>query len=230
MWVPQHPWLCLGTVRSNILFGRGFDPDLYAAVVDACCLQPDFQQWRDGDATWVGDAGSALSVGQRFRVSLARALYARPSVLLIDDLLSALDAHVAMRVFKGAICGPLAAGSTRILVSHSTQVRRAADMVVWTYEGRPSVTVNTESVLVRGLAPEVKAAVLSTNAEAGGSRNGPAAPAHESPEGHKGEGMHGDPAGAKGKVREGGGAGTVPSDRSPEGDGPQYDRISIHPR
>lgn len=75
IWVPQTPWLCLGSVRANILFGRGFDPSLYAAVVDACCLVPDISNWKDGDGTWVGDGGANLSVGQRFRVCLARAMY-----------------------------------------------------------------------------------------------------------------------------------------------------------
>lgn len=61
------------------------------------------------------------SGGQKHRVALARAVYAHADVVLLDDPLSAVDAHVGRHLFDACICG-LLAGSTRILVTHQLQV------------------------------------------------------------------------------------------------------------
>jgi ABC-type multidrug transport system fused ATPase/permease subunit len=75
-----------------------------------------------GDGSEIGEKGINLSGGQKHRVALARAVYAAADVLLLDDPLSAVDAHVGRALFEGCICGTLA-GTTRLLVTHQLQVR-----------------------------------------------------------------------------------------------------------
>ena len=129
--VGQSPWLLAGSIRENILLGASsdFDADRYAAACEACCLTADLAALERGDAEHVGENGERLSGGQRQRVCLARAAYSRSPLVLLDDALSALDAHVAMQVFDECIC-KMMAGRTRLLISHSAAAAACADQVL----------------------------------------------------------------------------------------------------
>lgn len=85
-----------------------------------------------GDASEIGEKGINLSGGQKHRVALARAAYAAADVLLLDDPLSAVDAHVGRHLFDRCICG-LLKDKTRVLVTHQLQVRppRTAHEKTW---------------------------------------------------------------------------------------------------
>eukprot|EP00978_Attheya_sp_CCMP212_P020021 scaffold56832_cov45-Attheya_sp.AAC.6 len=102
-YASQDPWIMDGTVRENILFGAAFDESWYNKVVASCGLTVDFQQFRNRDATIVGDRGVQCSGGQRARIGLARALYRDADVLLLDDPLSAVDSKVSRLIFYSAI-------------------------------------------------------------------------------------------------------------------------------
>eukprot|EP00550_Attheya_septentrionalis_P002538 CAMPEP_0198285332 /NCGR_PEP_ID=MMETSP1449-20131203/4662_1 /TAXON_ID=420275 /ORGANISM="Attheya septentrionalis, Strain CCMP2084" /LENGTH=1282 /DNA_ID=CAMNT_0043982737 /DNA_START=271 /DNA_END=4119 /DNA_ORIENTATION=+ len=102
-YASQDPWIMDGTVRENILFGAPFDESWYNKVVASCGLTVDFQQFRNRDATIVGDRGVQCSGGQRARIGLARALYRDADVLLLDDPLSAVDSKVSRLIFYSAI-------------------------------------------------------------------------------------------------------------------------------
>ncbi|TPX49645.1 hypothetical protein SeMB42_g02545 [Synchytrium endobioticum] len=117
-YVAGIPWLQCATVRENILFGLPFDPDRYAAVVNACALTRDFEQFENGDQSEIGERGINLSGGQKARISLAKAAYSYAKVILLDDVLSAVDAPTARHLVTEAICG-LLAGRSVILVSHA---------------------------------------------------------------------------------------------------------------
>lgn len=99
----QNPWILSGTVRDNILFRREFDDSRYREVLRMCCLEEDLSLWPNGDLTKIGERGATLSGGQRARVSLARAVYSKADILLLDDPLSAVDNNVADRIFHGCI-------------------------------------------------------------------------------------------------------------------------------
>lgn len=88
-YAPQDPWIMDGTVRENILLGKPYDSDFYSSIVNACGLNVDFAQLRDGEDTIVGDRGVQLSGGQRARLALARAFYRDADIMLLDDPLSA---------------------------------------------------------------------------------------------------------------------------------------------
>jgi ABC-type multidrug transport system fused ATPase/permease subunit len=86
-------------VRDNITFGLPFDEDRYQRVVYCCSLLSDFELLPLGDQTEIGEKGVNLSGGQKQRVSLARAAYSYSDIILMDDVLSAVDAHVGEHIF-----------------------------------------------------------------------------------------------------------------------------------
>jgi len=95
----QQAWIQNATVRDNILFGKAFNEARYNEVVKACALVQDFKILEAGDMTEIGEKGINLSGGQQQRVSLARAVYADADIYLMDDVLSAVDAHVGKHIF-----------------------------------------------------------------------------------------------------------------------------------
>eukprot|EP00937_MAST-01D_sp_MAST-1D-sp2_P002959 g2959.t1 len=128
--VAQEPFVLSATLRQNIVFTRADDDERFDEVAAACALLPDLQLLPAGDGTVIGERGINLSGGQRARVALARAAYARPDIVLLDDPLSAVDAHVARHLMDRCICdGPLRS-ATRVLVTHQTQFLDRADAVL----------------------------------------------------------------------------------------------------
>ncbi len=121
-FVSQTPWIEGGTVKENIVFGVPFVADRYRRVLAACALEKDIELLVDGDETEVGPKGVTLSGGQRWRVALARALYSRAGILVLDDVLSAVDAHVGRLIVEEALTGVLARGRTRILATHHAEL------------------------------------------------------------------------------------------------------------
>ncbi|OQR76213.1 ATP-binding cassette sub-family C member 9-like [Tropilaelaps mercedesae] len=102
-YVPQKPWLVNATVRDNVTFGTPFQHQRYWKVMDACDLVADLKMLPAGDMTEIGERGTNLSGGQRQRIAIARAIYSEARLVVLDDPLSALDAHVARSVFDRAI-------------------------------------------------------------------------------------------------------------------------------
>ncbi|CAM9449157.1 unnamed protein product [Chrysoparadoxa australica] len=125
-YCPQVPWIRSGTIRSNILFGNCWDPELYSQVLDATALTEDLEAMASdgGDLREVAAQGNTLSGGQRQRIALARAAYSQHSLYVLDDVLSALDEGTQRHVMKKCICGIMARGgqSTVILVTSSVQL------------------------------------------------------------------------------------------------------------
>ncbi|KAI9649273.1 hypothetical protein NHQ30_001843 [Ciborinia camelliae] len=117
-FVSQTPWIENATIKDNILFGLPFDSIRYQKVLDACALTKDLDMFDDGDMTEVGAQGISLSGGQKWRLTLARAFYSRAGILILDDVFSALDAHVGKEIYDNAIMGELSEKRTRILVTH----------------------------------------------------------------------------------------------------------------
>lgn len=126
----QNPWIMNASVRENILFGHRYDEDYYNKTVDACQLLPDLEVLPDGDATQVGEKGITLSGGQKARVSLARAVYARCDVYLLDDVLSAVDSHVGKKIVTNVLSGTgLLGGKTILLATNNIGVLQNSDQI-----------------------------------------------------------------------------------------------------
>ncbi|CCX12168.1 Similar to ABC transporter C family member 12; acc. no. Q54U44 [Pyronema omphalodes CBS 100304] len=134
-YCPQYAWIQNATVRENIIFGKPYDPEWYAAVVEACALKPDLEMLPDGDMTEIGERGITVSGGQKQRLNIARAIYFNAEIVLMDDPLSAVDAHVGRHLFDKAICG-LLRDKCRVLATHQLHVLEKVDRVVWMEEGR----------------------------------------------------------------------------------------------
>ncbi|KAF1804752.1 hypothetical protein V8B55DRAFT_1497484 [Mucor lusitanicus] len=117
-YVSQTAWLRNASIRDNILFGLPYMEKRYKETLYACALDKDMDNLEDGDATEVGEKGITLSGGQRARVALARAVYSRARNVLMDDVLSAVDAHTARHLHDKCLVGPLMEGRTRILITH----------------------------------------------------------------------------------------------------------------
>ncbi|KAL4244437.1 ATP-binding cassette transporter C [Abortiporus biennis] len=121
-YVPQTSWLRNASIRDNILFDLPYVEQRYRETLKVCALEIDLKVLEDGDLSEIGERGVNLSGGQKARVSLARAVYSRASILLLDDVLSAVDAHTARHLFYECLKGDLLRGRTIILVSHHVQL------------------------------------------------------------------------------------------------------------
>lgn len=149
-YVSQTAWLENDSLRNNILFGLPFDKARYDAVIRVCTLEADLAVLTDGDITELGANGVNLSGGQKWRVALARAVYSQAEILIMEDIFSAVDAHVGARIFKNCLAGEICQGRTRILVTHHLGlVLSAASFVVElsdgkvTYSGPPKGPVHS---------------------------------------------------------------------------------------
>lgn len=118
----QTPWLQSMSIRDNILFSYPYDEARYKQVLEACALVPDMAEFKHGDLSNIGENGIGLSGGQKARVALARAVYSRAKVIMLDDPLSALDHQTAEFIVHKLLDGPLLADRTTILVTHRTEL------------------------------------------------------------------------------------------------------------
>ncbi|KFH67872.1 hypothetical protein MVEG_06603 [Podila verticillata NRRL 6337] len=130
-YVPQQAWIINASLKENILFGKALDQERYDRIISATGLIPDFKILPAGDLTEIGERGINLSGGQKQRVSLARAAYQDADIYLLDDPLSAVDAHVDQHLWKNLI-GPegLLKDKTRLLVTHGIHHLSEADQII----------------------------------------------------------------------------------------------------
>ncbi|KAK2757241.1 hypothetical protein FQN54_004755 [Arachnomyces sp. PD_36] len=129
----QTPWHMNGTIRDSITALSTFDSNWYAAVVRACALEEDLAQFPARDQAIIGSKGIALSGGQSQRIALARAVYSRKGVLILDDVFSGLDTTTENQIFHNLIGadGLLRETGTTILLASSSVKRLAyADYIV----------------------------------------------------------------------------------------------------
>lgn len=140
-YAAQEPWLFQATVRQNIVFAEPFDARRYAEVIRACALENDLQQWPSGDRTNVGERGVCLSGGQRARINLARAVYRRADIYLLDDPLSAVDAQVGKFIAEKCFTEFLR-GKMVVFVTHQLQYIEQFSKIIVMKDGRIAASGN----------------------------------------------------------------------------------------
>ncbi len=145
-FVPQETFLFSATLRENILLGAPDDGRLERAAAIAQ-LDEAIPALPDGYDTMLGERGINLSGGQKQRAAIARALAQDPPVFVLDDALSAVDAHTEARILHG-LRGALS-GRTSITVSHRLAAVRDADLILVLHGGR---------IVERGTHAELQAA------------------------------------------------------------------------
>ncbi|KAF9172843.1 hypothetical protein BGX21_001195 [Mortierella sp. AD011] len=134
-YASQTPWIQNATIRDNILFDTEFEEERYWRVIRACSLEKDLVLFPGGDMTEIGERGINLSGGQKARLSLARSVYFNAGMVVMDDPLSAVDAHVGKRLWKDSIMGELK-GKTRVIATHQLHVLPDVDYVICMKDGK----------------------------------------------------------------------------------------------
>ncbi|XP_053133153.1 ATP-binding cassette sub-family C member 6-like isoform X2 [Hemicordylus capensis] len=149
-FVPQKPWIQNASVEDNITFGQEMDGRWYSRVVAACALELDLDSFPAGNQTEIGEKGVNISGGQKQRLSLARAVYRKASIYLLDDPLSAVDAEVGQHVFEHVI-GPngLLKNKTRVLVTHAAHILSQVDNIIVITNGEISETGSCQELMER---------------------------------------------------------------------------------
>jgi len=132
--VHQETVLFSGTIRDNLRFGR---PDAAEEEVQAAALAAQAHEFvssfPDGYGTHLGQRGVNLSGGQKQRLAIARALAARPEVLVLDDCTSALDVETEARIFEAL--RDLMRGKTCFIITQKIYTARSADRILVLEDG-----------------------------------------------------------------------------------------------
>jgi len=136
-YVPQQAWIFNSTLENNILFGVEKNDLKYKQVVNKCALKSDLEMLPAGDQTEIGEKGINLSGGQKQRVAVARAVYSDADTYLLDDPLSAVDAHVGKYIFKNVLSNKTGhlREKTRILVTNAMQYVQYCDRIIIVDQG-----------------------------------------------------------------------------------------------
>jgi len=133
-YVGQEAWIQNNTVQNNILFYQPYNVEKYQKILDLCELKQDLNSLTGGDLTEIGEKGVNLSGGQKARISLARAMYCDNDIYILDDPISALDAHVGKNIMHNCIINYLK-DKTRILATHALQYTSFADRIYYMKNG-----------------------------------------------------------------------------------------------
>ena len=133
-YVGQEAWIQNNTIQNNILFYQAYNAEKYQKILNLCELNQDLNSFNGGDLTEIGEKGVNLSGGQKARISLARAMYCDNDIYIMDDPISALDAHVGKNIMHNCIIGYLK-GKTRILATHALQYTCFADRIYYMKNG-----------------------------------------------------------------------------------------------
>ena len=132
-FVSQEPFLFFGSLKQNVAYNRDADDKEIMRALEMAGAAEFIRDFEDGLDTMVGDRGTKLSGGQRARVSLARALLKNPSLLVLDEASSALDAETEKRIQENL----LASGDERttIAVAHRLSTIRNAEEIISMVDG-----------------------------------------------------------------------------------------------
>jgi ATP-binding cassette subfamily B protein len=132
-FVSQEPFLFYGTVRDNVKYNQEATEEELEKALKLAGAWDFINDLQDQLDTMVGDRGAKLSGGQRARVSLARALLKHPSLLILDEASSALDAETERRIQENLIAS--GSGRATIAVAHRLSTIRNADEILSMVDG-----------------------------------------------------------------------------------------------
>jgi|AntRauTorcE11897_2_1112592.scaffolds.fasta_scaffold00636_12 ATP-binding cassette subfamily B protein len=128
-YVGQEPYLFDGTVRENIAYAQ---PDASERAVEASARAAGAHEFvsslKDGYDTRVGERGVKLSGGQRQRLSIARAVFSDPEILVLDEATSHVDTETEARIQENL--GTISADRTTVVVAHRLSTIRDADTII----------------------------------------------------------------------------------------------------
>lgn len=134
-YVSQEAFIINGSLKENLIFGGAGNEALLQTALRASCLEADLPQLPAGLFTEIGERGVNLSGGQKQRVSLARAVMHEPTLALLDDPLSAVDARTEEQLADRLLFGQWR-NITRVVVTHRLANLARFDKVLFLVEGR----------------------------------------------------------------------------------------------
>jgi len=145
-YVPQQPRLLHASVTDNIRYYRDLDHDAIERAARLARIHDDITGWREGYDTLVGPRADAVSGGQQQRICLARALAAKPQVLVLDEPTSALDPH-SENLIQESLTG-LRHELTLFIIAHRMSTLDICDRVMVIQDGYLSAFDTTDSLRV----------------------------------------------------------------------------------
>eukprot|EP00931_Biecheleriopsis_adriatica_P019689 TRINITY_DN13357_c0_g1_i1.p1 TRINITY_DN13357_c0_g1~~TRINITY_DN13357_c0_g1_i1.p1 ORF type:complete len:1312 (+),score=245.90 TRINITY_DN13357_c0_g1_i1:109-4044(+) len=135
-YVPQRPVVFSGPILNNITMGHELDEERLSAALSGAQFERDLELLPHGLSTEIGERGTTLSGGQQTRLNLARALYHNPALLIADDILAAVDVHVASCIFEALIAWREASEERAVvLATNALHLFPSLDHVVYLEEG-----------------------------------------------------------------------------------------------
>lgn len=154
--VPQETFLFSETIRENIRYGNNeADETAILHAADVSQIAKDLADFPKGFETMIGERGITLSGGQKQRTAIARAILRQPTVMILDDALSAVDTYTEEEILK-RLRKYMADGNgngrsrTNILISHRVSTIKDADLIVVLDNGRIAERGSHEELVVSG--------------------------------------------------------------------------------
>ncbi len=144
--VSQHPFLFSASIQDNISFFDGYDESL-KLLTDQACVTDDINRFPDGYDTVIGEKGVVLSGGQRSRVALARAFYKESSLLLLDDIVSAVDHDTQQRMINNVMAAK-SVEQALVMVSHRVSALSACDCI-YVFQNGSIIDSGTHNELIK---------------------------------------------------------------------------------
>ena len=148
-YVPQSPFLLNGSLAENIAFSQ-WGQEIDRQRVEECCRMAamDFvEDLEDGIDTIIGERGVRLSGGQLQRVSIARALYSQPQLIIFDEATSALDGATEQAIQQ--TIESLREYATVVIIAHRLTTVEKCDWLYWVEKGEIYMYGNTTDVLLK---------------------------------------------------------------------------------
>jgi len=132
-YASQTPVVFSDSIKNNIIMGAEYDEADFAMAVSVSQLDKEMEKFNLGPDTLIGPKGKTLSGGQKQRLALARALYRKPELLILDDITSALDAETEMSLWDELF--EKMPDQTLVLVTHRPYTARTADIIYVMQDG-----------------------------------------------------------------------------------------------
>lgn len=141
-YIPQQIYLFNDTIAKNIAFGEELDEKKLAQVIKQANLKEFITSLKDGANTLVGDGGGNLSVGQKQRIAIARALYLSPQILVLDEATSALDNESEVKIMSEIY--KISSDKTLIIIAHRLNTIEKCDKIYRVERGKISLEKGTK--------------------------------------------------------------------------------------
>jgi ATP-binding cassette, subfamily B, multidrug efflux pump len=159
-YVTQETFLFSTTIKENILFGVDrFSDEDFKLAVEIAQIDKDVQTFQDKYDTVIGERGITLSGGQKQRVSIARAVLRKPTILILDDALSAVDTYTEEEILKRLT--KFMQSRTSIIISHRISTVKNADLIIVLEDGKIAESGKHEDLITtQGIYAELYAKQL----------------------------------------------------------------------